>query len=395
MRSLLKDHPLIVMHLALLGVLSLGLVERTGMRYLHWMALYASAVVMVYALGGRLLPSRSTPGRALLGTDRLVKGVLFVLPLFALVHWWRSGGPPTWQAFVAADELVTSALREAPKHETWRWLNYGSLLLISAVLPFSIALAHGRRHRLLPWLLAASMVYAASLLPKSYVVVIVIPLAVLLIIERKWFRLGALGACCLGLIMALAWLGDPDKVREASAARASNEQPVDEGLRERGLVGDALWHIGRRVFLTPGWTVADWFPHIPADIPWCQGSAVRPLAAITGRPYIDVASRIYELEYPEEVKRGIHGTVPSAAFMYDYANFGGWGLLLSAVLTGGLFALLRQRAGFRGKWAWCFGLYPVLALGASAFTTVLLTHGLLLTVLLFLLTRPDLDAPAP
>jgi len=180
-------------------------------------------------------------------------------------------------------------------------------------------------------------------------------------------------------------------VRDAAQARSEGTAPQDQGLRDHGLVGDALLKIGRRVFLTPGWTVADWFTHVPADIPWCEGAAVRPLGAVLGKPYIDVASRIYELEYPDHIARGIHGTVPSSAFMYDYANFGGWGLLVSALLVGSTFVALDRFVGLRGKWAFIFGLYPILALGATAFSTVLLSHGLLATVLLFLLTRPDLE----
>ena len=189
-RRLFREHPFIVMHVALLCLLSLGLVERTDLGYLHWLLLYAGAVIAVYTTGLKLTSDRKVPvPRNLLGADRLVPWVLLFLPLFATVHWWRSGGPPTLQAIMAADELTTSALRDAPKHESWQWLNYGSLLLISAVLLFTIAMAYMRKHRLFIWLLTASMIYAASLLPKSYVVVIVIPLAVLFIAERAWVRL--------------------------------------------------------------------------------------------------------------------------------------------------------------------------------------------------------------
>ena len=381
---------MLVMHLGLLLVLSVGLIERTGTRYLHWLILYAAMVVLVFAVSKRLLPTREDlVTRPRLKVDVLVKAVLLLLPPFAIFHWSRFGGPPAWLAYRAADELATSALRDAPKHEPWVWINYTGLLFISAILPFSIAAAYHVRHRAFPWLVAMSTIYAVSLLPRSYVVVIFLPLFVLLLVRRKFLHVAALGSFCLACVMGLAWLGDPDKLRHGSDTRTT--LPADEGIEQRGVVGDALWHIARRVFVTPGWTVADWFTHIPHDIPWCEGAAVRPIALITGKPYVDVATRIYELEYPEEVQRGIHGTVPSAAFMYDYANYGGWGLLLSAVIIGLSFALVQRFSGMTGQWAWCFGLYPALALAATAYTTVLVTHGWLATIVLFILVRPDLS----
>jgi hypothetical protein len=283
---------------------------------------------------------------------------------------------------------VASALREAPKHETWRWLNYGSLLLISAVLPFAIAVGFLRKLRLFPWLLGASMLYAVSLLPKSYVIVIVVPLAVLLAFDRAWTRLVALAALCLVLVLGLSWVATPQTLH-APPNEHVHELGASGDVARYGVLGNALLKVSRRVVLTPGWTLAAWFEHIPADIPWCEGAAVRPLALLLGEAYVDIPSRMYELEYPEHVARGIHGTVPSAAFMYDYANFAGWGLVLAGALAASTFVLLDRWVGLRGRWAVVFGAYPLMALAVTGFTTVLLSHGLLAVALLFTLYRPD------
>ena len=75
--------------------------------------------------------------------------------------------------------------------------------------------------------------------------------------------------------------------------------------------------------------------------------------------------------------------------MYGWANFGWPGLLCAAVIMGTWLAFVGLIFEFRWRWSVCLGLFPLLAASATALPTVLLTHGWILTLVLFQLFVRD------
>lgn len=390
MRTLLSRHCLITVQLAIVGLLLVGLVERTGVRFLPHIAIYGAALVVAYSLVQRFIGGRSIPWEfQAFPTALFIKAVLIAQVLIMILHWSQLGEIPLWTALHEQDDLLILSLRRSAGEGLPLLLNYGSHLMIKALVPIALVLAWSTDRRLF-WLLACSAsLYALSLLAKSFVITLFIPLWVAFIVHGKWKQFIALSLFFFLSTFALSTAANPQKLRSTTAVVGVAEAlPEDQGVREHGLVGDALLGIGKRIILMPGWTVAVWFEHIPSDQPFVHGGAIRPLAALLNIPFEDLTERMYALEYPEMAAQNVPGTLGTASFMYGYANFGTWGLAASGLITALMIAFAQACFGGVWRWALALNMFPLLALCGSALPTVLITHGWALTLLLFLVLRP-------
>jgi hypothetical protein len=393
MSTFITRHAVLSLHLAITGLLLVGLVQRTQFRYLPDVAIYMTALLAAYAVLQRI-PSK---GRlhfelAFISVKSFVQVVLCVQLALMIIHWAYLGDVPLWKALHQQDDLAIVSIRRAAGEDVPWLLGYASHFMIKACVPFALVLAWPWDRRYFWCLSAAAVVYAASLLAKSFVITLFVPIWIAFLIGRQWRRLFILSGVFLVLTIALSTAANPQKLRTDDVDHGGVAVPVDEGVKEHGFLGDALLGVGRRMVLMPGWTVAAWFGHIPSDIPFVRGGAVRPLAAALGVPYVDLTEKMYDLAYPEMAAQNVPGTMGTASFMYGYANFGRWGLLGSGMITALVILLVQRIFGMRWKWAVVLNVFPLLALSGSALPTVLLTHGWALTIALFLWLRPK-NAP--
>ncbi|MBL7941059.1 MAG: hypothetical protein JNL43_17005 [Flavobacteriales bacterium] len=400
----IRRHPLMAIHLAILLILLLGLVQRTGTAYLAHMAGYAGVVVISYISAIVLIRARS---RSAAFSDvgltpyvppvrGLAVSALLVTASIAVAHWVLLGHVPLLEAMAQVDGLAVNAIRR-DSNEVPLLLNYSGHLVLKGLLPFALLVLWYRLRRAFWPVAIIGVVYALSLLQKSPVITLFVPLWVSFIVLRYWKACVLLTAVLLILLVGLILVANPQKMQQVEAMEQHDPQaPVlDDGVQRHGLVGDLALSIARRVFLMPGWTVAAWFEHIPADIPFQHGAAVRPLASLLGIPFVDLSRPIYDMERPELASAGTEGTMPSASFMHGWANFGWSGLLSSAAIMGTWLALVGMLFKDRWRWSVCLGVFPLLAASATALPTVLLTHGWVLTLVLFRLFVRDEKDLAP
>lgn len=393
MRSLLARNGVLAIHLAIVALLLVGLVERTHFGFLPDVAIYLATLLAAYAVIGRLLPeSKKVFQFGSFSNAYFIKGVLFAQVALMAIHWAYLGGVPLWEALHEQDDLQIVNIRRAAGEDIPLLLSYASHFMIKAFVPVALLLAWSE-HRRLFWLLAfTAATYAVSLLAKSFVITLFIPLWIAFLIGRQWGRFFSLSGAFLVLVIALSSAANPQKFRtEPATSESVAVVPEDEGVKEHGFLLDAVLGVGRRMVLMPGWTVAEWFEHIPADIPFAQGGAIRPLATVLSVPYVDFTEKVYQLAHPDMAAQHVPGTMGTASFMYGYANFGRWGLFASGVITALMLLLVQRVFGSRWKWAVVLNTFPLLALSGSALPTVLLTHGWALTIVLFLWLRPKHD----
>jgi len=149
-----------------------------------------------------------------------------------------------------------------------------------------------------------------------------------------------------------------------------------------------------RIFVVPGQVVAVWFSNIPARLPFANGCGYRFVAAIRGCEFQFYPSLVHDIENPILVREGVHGTMTAASFMEDYANFGYRGLVLSGVVFAFLLAFIARM--FSGDWRWALMLnfIPVAMMIELPLSTVLLTGGWAVTLLLYLVFRDRLKSAA-
>ncbi|MBL0126957.1 MAG: hypothetical protein IPP83_05740 [Flavobacteriales bacterium] len=376
-RSALQRWPLLVVHFGIVLLMLPGLMQRTGAHYLLWVAVYLTCVLVAYMLAMRIPLEKLRLPWPDLGIQLLAYGMPLVTIIFAVVHWRVLGHVPLLEALKQDDDLAVVALRREA-NEVPAWINYGGQLVLKALLPFG-SLVLWYRKRWAFWSAAIlGLVYSMSLLQKSPVITPFVPLWVSFVIFRKWRSFISLSAIMVTLLAFLVMVANP--VDEATPTR-----PRDEGY---GHVGRIVISLGSRIFLTPGWTLAAWFTHIPQDIPFQEGGAIRPLAAVLGVPYRDLSREVYDLEYPELAALNTQGTMASASFMYGWANFGGAGIAMEGLIMGVWLVLVNVLFKDRWRWACCLCVFPLLSASATSLPTVLLTHGWLATLVLFWLFIP-------
>ncbi len=390
MRTVLKHHGILALHLLITALLLIGLIERTQLRYLPQVFLYIGALLAGYAMLDRLMPGLRHPvAQSSPYTLFFIRAVLVAQVIQMIAHWAWLGGMPLWEALHEQNDLRIVAIRRAAGEGIPLPLDYFSHFLIKAFVPMALLLAWSKEQRLF-WLLAVcASVYAVSLLAKSFFITLFVPLLLAFLVTRQWKCSAVLVSLFLAVTVLLSTAANPQKLRtQPDQGVTGMAVPEDAGVKEHGFLLDALLGVGRRVVLMPGWTVAEWFMHIPADIPYAKGGVVRPLAVVLGVPYSDYTEKIYDLVYPEMAAKHVPGTMGTASFMYGYANFGSWGLFGAGLITACVLLLVQRIFGPRWKWALVLNAFPLLALSGSALPTVLLTHGWGLTILLFLWLRP-------
>jgi len=119
---------------------------------------------------------------------------------------------------------------------------------------------------------------------------------------------------------------------------AHNFQSSEQGFLE---ASDAIYS---RVFLTTGLVAGHWFNKIPNEFPYAKGCGYHFLAPLLGCNFdeYDYSRIIYKAVYIKETKMGFTGTVTVANFVYDFANFGYYGLVLSAFLLASLLNVINR-----------------------------------------------------
>jgi len=179
------------------------------------------------------------------------------------------------------------------------------------------------------------------------------------------------------------------KIVESSNVKES-EVKIDENYLSnlRKGINTSSSSITNRIFLLPGAMVNSWFKVIPEKKPFLNGRGYRFLAPFHGeKGYEDYNQLLYRLIYPGFAKRGFQGNVNVASFMYEYANFGRWGLVLGGVLIGlALFFIEKIFEGFGLVKLALNGMF-VFFLSSIAYTTLLFSGGWVFTVLLFLILK--------
>ncbi|MBL0035727.1 MAG: hypothetical protein IPP26_08150 [Flavobacteriales bacterium] len=119
-----KRHPVFEVHMVLMAILCIGLLQRSGFRFIPLFGLYLVVLTVSYALLSRVGITRRPPA-LLKGNLRLLGiGVALFTAVVALVHWWSIGQIPLLEALRQQDDFQVGALRRAASDLAPRWVNY-------------------------------------------------------------------------------------------------------------------------------------------------------------------------------------------------------------------------------------------------------------------------------
>lgn len=420
----LRPHVALGFYLGLAGMLLASLAVDSGTRYLHFVLLFIASLLTAYLACWRLTSrlTRHLPAFAE-GVEPVWRGRAAVLLLacavgFAIAHLLRLGGVPAIQGMLEKDYYVVMLVRQyifhAELHPIWK---YGPNILVKSIFPFLVFFYLFRSRLLFAVALTVGGLYAICLMNKLFVVLLVVPALIHAMISRRWLAVAGLGVVpALGLAFLVlvqnphmqpqAFVDTVDALREHTrlgldeAQRAAllhyYELHINDGQEGKiatdhntGALSIASDTIYRRVFLIPGAVMTAWFTHIPSQLPFARGCGYRWMAPLLGCQYVAYAVKINDIENPELASKGVRGSMTVASFVEDYANFGTAGLMVAGLILAVILAIIGRLFGAAWQVNLALNAIPVILLLEIPLSTVILTGGWIVTLLLYLLlARP-------
>ena len=199
----------------------------------------------------------------------------------------------------------------------------------------------------------------------------------------------------MGIIIGLGFTSNPEFTNKNENENVQVEIPVqvvpnsDDNILQpevnnRSGLEQILLNLYQRTTVVPGEMVVRWFETVPENKPFLWGSGYRLLALLKGEEFRNYSVELYPLFYPEFAKKGFKGSMNTASFMYDYANFGKIGLVLSGILLALIIVFLHALFGedFHSKIS--INAFSILFLSSAAITTTLFSGGWGVMILLYL-----------
>lgn len=406
--TIIRNHVMLVAMLSILVLICIGLVYYTGLTYLPDMGIHiASLVIFYFGLTWivkryadkltRLLDIKFT--RNMKVVNALSVGMLVAAMAFIIYHLLYLGHIPVLTAYKSLDYYGIALIRQDITAHHNSFIHYTSSFLLKAVMPFLLLFFYIKRKWLFAILLPLGLFYALAMMQKGLVVSLVVPLIVFLFIKRRYilsfvFVLVAVAGVMLLIINASPNLRSSD---EKIAAYMASHQRAYVPEKTKVTLSETMTATSNAVFerivFTTGRDVGRWYTLIPDSLPYAKGCGYRFLAPLLGCNAEDYQYErvIYDNLYLVEYNQGLRGTVTSAYFMYDYANFGKAGLILSGLLLACVFVVLNLVFGKHTKWLASLNILYTLWLSNAALFTLLLSGGWVLTILLFWIFKPALE----
>jgi hypothetical protein len=411
MKTLLKNNILFVLYTIVFVILMYGVSLTSGTKYLDELLVYYVSLLAFYLILKWV--SIKTKLTEWLSNLKLVKFdfkplyLLVPVLLFILIHLIIMGGSPTLKALSLDTWQEVSKLRESLGEGVHPLIGYGSSITLKAALPFLLLYFFVKDNKLWYWIIfVVGTFYVFSMMQKSFVVGFLFPTMVYAFLKKKYlYGLKHIVVMVL-VVVGLSKIANPNVATEKADLITDNHEaielvdtiPVDTTTVEQNFeevvenadktpsrITTLLYGLQRRVLIVPGKIVSAWFDHIPENKPFLNGNGYRVVAKLKGEEHRSYASELYPLINPKYAAQGFKGTVNSASFMYDYANFGLGGLVLSGFILALVFIFVESFYAGDFILKLSLNLYPLLFLTSTAITTLMFSGGWAFFILFYYL----------
>ena len=308
--------------------------------------------------------------------SKIIEWFLFLLgSSLAIGHLTYLGDLPAFSALNVDFNTDAVNIRRQITADADTIVNYIASFNMKAFLPFGLLYLLAKKNHKLYWLLLlVGVVYAFSLMQKSYIVLLLMPSLIYAIFNKEWlYGLKHMGIISV-VLYSLVLVHNPEISPSKSNHVTHSNEHVNKTTKQSKFY--SIWtSLKNRVLIVPGKTVSSWFDHIPNDLPFLNGKGYRFAQRFTGENYINYAQELYPIMYPDHAKKGLKGNVNVAHFMYDYANFGRKGLILSGFILAIVFYFVETIFRNNFKFKLSLNLIPLATLSSQALTTLLFSGG--------------------
>lgn len=412
-----KDSAVFLLYCGLLAALFYSVTVESGSRNTDYLLTYAGSLLVSYLLFSRLLglrgnssgASKPAAGSRLTRiSDRLANGLLAGCVIFIVLHFSYLGHVPVLAGIASNDYFDIMRIRQSVFFEAPVVFRYLPNIILKSLLPFLLLYycVTGRRRAFLV-ALGVGTFYGVALMNKMFVVILYAPLILYLLFSRRFLFAAGMALIPVAALALLVFVQNPqvrpelwtprDKATASGKPLIVEAPTIAEAIAARKKTQSSSYPLVQfvetiylRIFVVPGQVVAVWFSNIPSRLPFANGCGYRFVAAIRGCEFQFYPSLVHDIENPILVREGVRGTMTAASFMEDYANFGFKGLVLSGALFAFLLAFIARM--FSGDWRWALILnfIPIAMMIELPLSTVLLTGGWAVTLLLYLIFRDRL-----
>jgi len=389
MKKLFNDHPLLCIYSVVFIFLCLGVFVTSGGIYFPMLFCFLVSIYSFYILGYKILKKKQLklPN---VNSIAIPEILLAVIILLFLGHVISMNGLPAFECIEVSQLSKAVELRKnitTRAHPIW---NYISSISIKALIPFALVLFYRTNRKYAYWIVAVlGCVYAFTLMQKSHVLSVFIPLIILFIYERKWIQVLKFSMPILIVIASLVYVTNP-QIRGGDNDLSKTESTQSNS--NKNVPFRVIISLSNRVFIVPGEMVSEWFRCIPDEKPYLNGNGYEFYSKLNHSEFHDYATELYPLIRPELAKKGIQGSVNVASFMREYSNFGLLGLILSGLITA-LFFLFIENI-FKAseiKIKLSLNLFFVFLLSSGSLSTLLLSGGWFFMILLFFVFKNQLN----
>ena len=390
--KLFKSHSLAIIYHFIFAVLIYGVIRTSGTVYLKELSIVYSCFLVTYCIGFYTLIKNQFDNTFKFKSINLNKWIS-ILPIISIVltllHLLYLGDLHAISALKLKTITEVVQLRRSITAESNILVNYIASFNIKGLLPFTLLALLILKKKKLYWILfALGSFYVFCLMQKSFIIVLLAPAFIYSLLKLKWLYLIKYCTVITTVMFSLVLIQNP----EISKSEAISEELVTtnseaKNQKSNGKLKTIIIGLEKRILIVPGKTITGWFKHIPKDLPYQNGSGYRFAKFITQKEYSNYAKELYPLMYPTYAARGLQGNVNVASFMYDYANFGWKGFIISGISIGLLFVFIEWLFMDRFVLKLSINIIPVLLLSSQAITTALFSGGWGLMLLLYFLFR--------
>ena len=390
--KLFKSHSLAIIYHFIFAVLIYGVIRTSGTVYLKELSIVYSCFLVTYCIGFYTLIKNKFDITFNFKSINLNKWIS-ILPITSIVlillHLLYLGDLHAISALKLKTITEVVQLRRSITAESNILVNYLASFNIKGLLPFTLLALLILKKKKLYWILfALGSFYVFCLMQKSFIIVLLAPAFIYSLLKLKWLYLIKYCTVITTVMFSLVLIQNP----EISKSEAISEELVTtnseaKNQKSNGKLKTIIIGLEKRILIVPGKTITGWFKHIPKDLPYQNGSGYRFAKFITQKEYSNYAKELYPLMYPTYAARGLQGNVNVASFMYDYANFGWKGFIISGISIGLLFVFIEWLFMDRFLLKLSINTIPVLLLSSQAITTALFSGGWGLMLLLYFLFR--------
>lgn len=384
MTAFLKQHTLLSLYLFIFLVLTFGVYETSGLQHFNKLTLYILSFLSFYVLFFKTIGKRKIKE---FNFKKIIKlnYLIFASLLLIAGHFIQLGYIPIIKAIRLENANDIAWVRTNIDKDTYILFNYASSILIKAVIPFTMLLLLAKKKIKLFIILSLTYsFYAFALMQKSFIVTLFIPSIIYLISNKKLMLTGYSLIVVIATVFTIGYVANPhlNPIKKKKTS-LENLERFKTSKKEKSSINLLFGGLIKRISVTPGEIVSKWFETVPEKVPYAGLDGYRFIAKLRGRPHLEYSKELYPIISKRYYERGLRGSVNTASFVYEYANFGYIGLVFSAFLLSIILVFVEQlfKNDFIFKVALNF--YPIIILSSSAITTLLISGGWIIVLVLY------------